>query len=154
MGHGGREPLARTVAGMKVSEWEGIGGAQALIRRQLDELRADELATHVTTGENGRQRILVATDLGLLEYAWSATTPAPDAKWSLRGSLIRWPNVHGLRLQTDAEWDPVTESSQEVWRLVAEDPKLDLSARGTDDSAEHSVAGLMAFAHACVQHAG
>lgn len=139
---------------MKVSEWEGIGHAHTLIKRQLDELGADELATHVTTGESGRARILVATDLGLLEYSWAATSPSPEAKWSLRGNLIRWPNVHGLRLQTDAEWDPVTASSQEVWRLVAEDPKLDLSAHGTDDSPEHSVAVLLAFAHACVQSTG
>jgi hypothetical protein len=40
-----------------------------------------------------------------------------------------------------------------VWRLVAEDPKLDLAA-DSDGLEEHAVAPMLAFARACLQHAG
>jgi len=58
---------------MKIGEWEGIGRSRALVAYQLGELHADEYAAHVTMFENGRQRILVAADVGLFEFNWGRT---------------------------------------------------------------------------------
>jgi hypothetical protein len=136
---------------MKIGEWDGIGRARGMVAFQLGELGAAELAAHVTFGENGRLRILVATDIGLLDFAWSSGSTEPDAVWSLRGNLTRWHSLRGLRLQIDAQFDPVYEKAQSVWRVVAEEPKIELTA-STD--AGESVEALLAFAHACLQHTG
>lgn len=139
---------------MKIGEWPNIGRARELITRQLGELGADEVAAHVLVNpETGRHRILVATDVGLLDYAWSPDSPAPDAIWSLRGSLVRWTSVRGLRLQTDAQFDPVRESAKAVWRLVAEDPKFEMMAT-TEEGEPWTVPALLAFGRACLAHAG
>src|SRR5918999_3668688 len=124
---------------MKIGEWDGIGSSRALIAHQLGELGAQELAAHVSVDvDRGRQRILVATDIGLLDCIWSVNGTEPDATWSLRGGLVRWPSVRGLRLQTDGDWDPVNERTRAVWRLVAEDPRIELSATQAD-AADSSV---------------
>src|SRR5438067_7625365 len=80
---------------MKIGEWEGIGRSRALVAHQLGELHADEYAAHVTISENGRQRILVAADLGLFEFSWGPNTSDPDSIWYLRGGVTRWPSVKG-----------------------------------------------------------
>jgi hypothetical protein len=139
---------------MKIGEWQGIGRAREMIVRQLGDLGADELASHVAINrETGRQRILVATDIGLLDYGWSSDRSAPDATWSLRGTLIRWPHVRGLRLQTDAQFDPVSEGAKAVWRLVAEDPKFELMAT-SEEGEPWAVPALLAFGRACLSEAG
>ena len=61
-----------------------------------------------------------------------AIIPGADAIWFLRGGLTRWASVKGLRLQTDAQLDPVYEKMQAVWRLVAEEPKIELSSDERD----------------------
>ncbi len=140
---------------MKIGEWDGIGRARALIAHQLGELDAHELAAHVTVHDNGRQRILVATDIGLLDFSWGPNSLEPDAVWFLRGGLTRWKSVRGLRLQTDAQFDPVYEKMQSVWRLVAEDPKIELSATSEGaDAGDKALPALLAFARACMQLAG
>jgi hypothetical protein len=139
---------------MKIGEWDGIGRARALIVHQLGELDAHELAAHVTVHDNGRQRILVATDIGLLDFTWGPNSTEPDATWFLRGGLTRWQSVKGLRLQTDAQFDPVYEKMQSIWRLVAEDPKIELSASSeAPDPTDRSLPALLAFARACVERA-
>jgi hypothetical protein len=139
---------------MKIGEWPNIGRARELIARQLGELAAGELAAHVLVNpDTGRQRILIATDVGLLEYTWSPDSSDADATWSLRGGLLRWASVRGLRLQTDAQFDPVRETAKEVWRLVAEDPRFELLA-STEEGEPWAVPALLAFARACVAHAG
>jgi hypothetical protein len=140
-------------ADMKIGEWQGIGRAREMIVRHLGELGADELAAHVTVNrDSGRQRILVATEVGLLDYSWSADTKEPDATWSLRGSLVRWASVRGLRLQMDAQFDPVPEQAQTVWRLVADDPKVELKATSAEGE-PLAVPALLAFARACLSRA-
>lgn len=134
---------------MKIGEWEGIGRAREVVARQLGDLDAQELATHVTTNESGRHRLLIATDIGLLDYSWSPASTDPDAVWSLRGGLTRWPSVRGLRLQNDAQFDPVYEKIQSIWRLVAEDPKIELSAANEPDP--KAVTALLSFARACIE---
>jgi hypothetical protein len=58
---------------MKIGEWDNLGRARALVQRQIGELDAAEYAAHVTVKpDNGRVRILVATDVGLLEYSYAA----------------------------------------------------------------------------------
>ncbi|MGH2357978.1 MAG: hypothetical protein ACRDGJ_08170 [Candidatus Limnocylindria bacterium] len=139
---------------MKIGEWDGIGRARGLIAHQLGELGAQELAAHVTADEErARHRIMVATDIGLLDYSWSASSTEPDATWSLRGGLVRWPSVKGLRLQTDGEFDPVKELTRSIWRLVAEEPRIELSA--TDTDADHrALSALLTFARACLERTG
>ena len=135
---------------MKIGEWEGIGRSRALVAHQLGELHADEYAAHVTISENGRQRILVAADLGLFEFSWGPNTSDPDSIWYLRGGVTRWPSVKGLRLQTDAQCDPVGEKVQSSWRLVAEEPKLELASTTEEDP--KALPALLAFARACIEH--
>jgi hypothetical protein len=133
---------------MKIGEWDDLGRARALLQRQIGELKADEYAAHVAVNpDNGRLRVLVATDVGLLDYHYSPAGADPQGAWILRGQLHRWGSVRGLRLQTDAQLDP-SEEVQEVWRLVAEDPKIDLAV--TTEAGPRAIDGLLAFARACV----
>ena len=137
---------------MKIGEWDDLGKARALLQRQIGELNADEYAAHATVNpDNGRLRVLVATDIGLLDY-YSAPAGPPEGPWIRRGQLHRWPSVRGLRLQSDAQLNESNDDVQEVWRLVAEDPKIELMA--TTDDGERQIEALLAFARACVQHSG
>ncbi len=137
---------------MKIGEWDSLGRARALLQRQLGELDASELATHVTVNpESGRQRILVATDVGLLDYSWAPSGGASN-DWLLHGGLVRWRSVRGLRLQTDAQLGDDPRETRSVWRLVAEDPKIELAADSIGLERE-AVDALLAFARACLQHA-
>lgn len=139
---------------MKIGEWETLGRARALLQRQLGELGAAEYATHVTLNpDTGRLRVLVATDIGLLDYGYAPIGNDPEGQWMLRGQLYRWASVKGLRLQADAQLDEETGEIRSVWRLVAEDPKIELGAdsAGTD---ERSPVALLPFARACIEHGG
>lgn len=137
---------------MKIGEWDDLGKARALLQRQIGELGADEVATHVAVNpDNGRLRALVATDIGLLDYFY-APAGAPEGPWILRGQLHRWMSVRGLRLQADAQIDESSDEIQEVWRLVAEDPKIELSV--TTENGTRAIDALLAFARACVMRAG
>jgi hypothetical protein len=139
---------------VKIGEWDNLGRARAVVQRQLGDLGAAEYAAHVTLNqENGRIRVYVATDIGLLEYAYGPAGADPEGAWMLRGQMYRWANVKGLRLQTEAQIDDDSGEVKAVWRLVAEDPKLDLAAdsEGVDDRA---VGPMLAFARACIQNAG
>jgi hypothetical protein len=138
---------------MKVGEWDNLGRARALLQRQLGQLDAAEYAAHVAVNpDTGRLRILVATDVGLLDYSYSPVGGDPGGPWILRGQVHRWTAIRGLRLQTDAQMDEASEQVQEVWRMVAEDPKIELSA--TSETGDRPIEGLLAFARACMQHAG
>ena len=133
---------------VRIGEWEDIGRSRALVQRELGELGAAELAAHATLHADGeRQRILVATEVGLLDYNYAPESPG-SATYELRGTLHRWPSIRGLRLQSDAQWDDNARKARSVWRLVAEEPKIELSAESTeDDRAE--VTALLDFARAC-----
>jgi hypothetical protein len=142
------------LARVKIGEWDNLGRARAAVQRQLGDLGAAEYAAHVTLNqENGRIRVYVATDVGLIEYSYSPASADPEGAWMLRGQVYRWSNVKGLRLQTEAQIDDDSGEVKAVWRMVAEDPKLDLAADsdGVDDRA---VGPMLAFARACIQHAG
>ena len=139
--------------GMKIGEWDTLGRARALLQRQLGELGASEYASHVTLNEeNGRLRVYVATDIGLLDYSYGPAGADPEGAWMLRGQLYRWVSVRGLRLQTEAQMDDESGEVKAIWRLVAEDPKLELAAT-TDSAGEQPVHALLAFGRACIQHA-
>jgi hypothetical protein len=138
---------------VKIGEWDNLGRARAALQRQMGELGAAEYAAHVTVNpDTGRLRIYVATDIGLLDYSYAPASADPEGPWMLRGQLYRWSNVKGLRLQNDAQVDDETGEVKAAWRLVAEDPKLELAAdsTGVDD---HAIGPMLAFARACIQHA-
>ncbi len=138
---------------MRIGEWNELGRSRLLLQRQLGELGAAEFASHVAINEdNGRLRILVATDTGLLDYSY-APIGKPEGDWALRGVLVRWQSVRGLRLQTDAQIDEETQIVRSLWRLVAEEPKIELMANSEDED-DRAVQALLAFARACLQHAG
>ena len=138
---------------MKIGEWDSIGRARGLVQRQLGELGATEYAAHVTVNpDNGRLRVFVATDAGLLDYQYAPSSATPDATWILRGQLIRWSSVRGLRLQTDAQQDDGTDEIKAVWRLVSEDPKMELTV--SSDDGEKAIEALASFARACLQYTG
>lgn len=136
---------------MKIGEWDNLGRARQLLQRQVADLGADELAAHVARNEEtGRLRILVATDVGLLDYHYAPAGADPKGAWILRGQLHRWPSIRGLRLQTDAQLDS-DDTIKSVWRLVAEEPRLELTATTDDGPAE--IAAVLALGRACLQHA-
>ena len=138
---------------MKIGEWDNLGKARALLQKQLGGLGANELATHVGVNQdNGRLRIFVATDIGLLDYQYSPVVANPEGPWILRGQVHRWTSVKGLRLQTDAQIDESTDQVQEVWRMVAEDPKIELTV--TSETGDRPMEALLAFGRACVANAG
>lgn len=138
---------------MKIGEWDNLGRARALLQRQLGELGADEVASHVTVNpESGRMRILVATDRGLFDYQYGPAGSDPGGDWILRGQLLRWSSVRGLRLQTDAQIGATVQDVKSVWRLVAEDPKIELGV--SSDAGERAVEALATFAGACMQRSG
>lgn len=138
---------------MKIGEWDNLGRARALLQRQLGEINATEYAAHVTVNaENGRIRILLATDVGLFDYSYAPVGANPEGDWILRGQLTRWSSVRGLRLQTDAQLDESTDLARSMWRVVAEEPKIELAA--ASDAGDRSLAGVLDFARACLQRAG
>ena len=136
---------------VKVGEWDNLGRARALLQRQLGELNADEQAAHVSVNpDNGRLRVMVATGIGLLDYHYSPAGADPNGAWILRGQLHRWSAVRGLRLQTDAQLEAAggNDAVKEVWRMVAEDTKIELAV--TSDDGPTAIAGLVDFARACM----
>jgi hypothetical protein len=138
---------------VKVGEWDNLGRARGLVQRQLGELGAAEYAAHVTVNpDNGRLRIFVATDAGLLDYQYAPAGADPQGAWILRGQLVRWASIHGLRLQTDAQQEEGSDEVKAIWRLVAEDPKMELTI--SSDDGEKAIEALAAFARSCLQHAG
>ena len=140
---------------MKIGEWDSLGRARGMLQRQLGELGATEYAAHVTLNpQNGRLRILVATDIGLLDYSYQPAGADTEGPWALRGHMFRWVSVKGLRLQTDAQIDTADPESEGrwIWRLTAEDPKMELTAESMEGG-EHSPGALLPFARACIQHA-
>lgn len=137
---------------MKIGEWDNLGKARGLIQRQLGELGVEEIAAHVGIHpDNGRMRVFVAVNIGLLDYSYSPVGADPNGAWILRGQVHRWGSIRGLRLQTDAQLDEASGQDQAVWRLVAEDPKIDLVV--TTDAGVRAIEGLTAFARACLQQA-
>jgi hypothetical protein len=140
---------------MKIGEWDSLGRARAILQYQLGELGAKEIAAHVAVNaENGRLRILVATDIGLLDYHYQPMGADPEGPWALRGEVYRWAGVRGLRLQTDAQVSELEDGvdARWIWRLIAEDPKIELTAESTG-SGEHAPAALLPLAGACMEHA-
>ena len=141
---------------MKIGEWENLGRSRAVIQHQLGELVATEIASHVALNpENGRLRILIATDVGLLDYHYQPVGADPEGPWSLRGEMHRWASVHGLRLQTDGQVTELEDGmdARWIWRFIAEDPKVDLMAESTSEG-ERATDAVLPFATACMEHAG
>ncbi len=138
---------------MKIGEWDNLGKARGLIQRQMGELRADEYAAHVGVHpDSGRMRVLVATDIGLLDFTYTPAGADPSGSWILRGQAVRWASLSGLRLQSDSQIDEVTGHDKAVWRLVAQEPKIELTA--TSDADDRSLEGLLSFARACLKYGG
>ena len=136
---------------MKIGEWDNLGRARELLQRQLGEMGATEYAAHATVNpDNGKLRVYVASDMGLMDYSYSPVGADPEGPWILRGQLHRWSVIRGLRLQTDAQLDEAHDQTQSVWRLVAEDPKIELMA--TSEHGERAIESLLSFARACIQH--
>ena len=140
---------------MKIGEWDSLGRARAILQHHLGELGAAEYAAHVAMNpENGRLRVLVATDIGLLDYNYQPAGADPAGPWALRGQLYRWTSVKGLRLQTDAQLeDSDAADARWIWRVTAEEPKIELVAESFAEG-ERSPDALLPLARACIEHAG
>ncbi|MEO8639742.1 MAG: hypothetical protein ABI458_07495 [Chloroflexota bacterium] len=142
---------------MKIGEWDSLGRSRAILQHHLGELGAVEIAAHVTLNpDNGRLRILIATDMGLLDYHYQPAGADPEGPWSLRGELHRWASVHGLRLQTDAQVEEQddTVDARWIWRLIAEEPRIDLTAESNTTVGERSPWAVLPLATACMANAG
>jgi hypothetical protein len=140
---------------VKIGDWDTAGAVAAIMPNQLAELGAKEIATHVAQAENGRLRILMATDLGLLDYRYHPSGADLNGPWTLRGDLLRWAAIRGLRLQTEAQVEESAGrmSARWIWRFIAEEPKIDLAAESTG-SGERSPAAVLPLARACLERAG
>jgi hypothetical protein len=136
---------------MKIGQWENLGRARALLQKQVGQLGTLEYASYVTVNpDNGRMRILVASDVGLIDYSYAPMGPNPEADWILRGQVVKWATVRGLRLVTDGQLDEEGESSRSVWRFLSEEPRIELSASSEDG--DIAIEALLAFARACFQN--
>ena len=130
---------------VRIGEWENIGRSRLLVQRELGELGANELAAHVSMHADGeRQRILIATDIGLLDYNFGPSSPG-SSTYELRGGLHRWPSIRGMRLQSDAQWDDNAKTARSVWRLIAEEPRIELAAESNEQDRDE-VSRLLDFA--------
>ncbi len=138
---------------VKLAQMKDLGPVAELLQRQVDDLGAVEMASQLIPGTDARRmRILVATDLGVLDYVFAATSGDANAPWHLRGTLTRWPGVHGLRLQTDGQLGDATQPAKHVWRFVIEDPKAELVAEVGADA--KTTTAMLEFARACLERAG
>jgi hypothetical protein len=138
-------------AAMKIGQWESLGRARALLQKQLGQLGTLEYASYVSVNQdNGRLRILVASDVGLIDYSYAPMTPNPEADWILRGQVLKWAQVRGLRLATDGQLNEEGEDSRSVWRFLCEEPRIELSASHEDG--DPAIEALLAFARACFQN--
>ena len=139
---------------MKLADWGALGKAGEMLQGQLAELGAVEEATHVTVNpDSGRLRILIATDLGLLDYSYVPEPSDPEAASTLRGQLYRWASVRGLRVQTDAQLEADGSQTRWLWHLVVDEPKIELVA-DSGGSAERAPAAVLPFARACLELGG
>ena len=139
---------------MKLADWGALGQAGALLQGQLAELGAAESATHVTLNpDSGRIRILIATDLGLLDYGFQPPAGGPDSASMLRGQLHRWASVRGLRVQTDAQLEADGSQTRWLWHLVVDEPRIELVA-DSEGSAERAPAAVLPFIRACLELGG
>ena len=107
-----------------------------------------ELHRHPDRRPNDVWTEITTDGLGIVphpEWSW----------WALRGQLYRWVSVKGMRLHTDAQIDNQTEATEArwIWRLTAEDPKIELTAESTS-LGERSPGALLPLARACIQYAG
>ena len=138
---------------MKIGEWDAVGPVRGLLQVQLGKLGATEYASHVTRNpDSGRLRILVATDLGILDYSYFPAGSDPNGPWLLHGQLNRWVSVRGVRLQNEAQLADEGELARAVWHLVIDEPKAELAADSAG-VAERSERGLLEFAQACITQA-
>jgi len=138
---------------MKIGQWSNLGRVRALLQTQLGQLGTDEYASHVTVNpDGGRLRILVAADIGILDYTYTPMGPDPSGPWILRGQTTKWSSVRGLRLVTDAQIDETADTTRSVWRFLAEEPRIELSA--SSDEGDVALEAALAFARACLQHSG
>ena len=138
---------------MKIGQWENLGRARELLQMQLGQLGCLEYAAHVTVNpDSGRLRVLVATDVGLLDYNYAPIGGSPDSAWILRGQAVRWSTVRNLRLMTDAQLVGEEGKTQSVWRFVGEEPKIELMA--SSDDGDSAIEAVLSFARACLQNAG
>ena len=139
---------------MKIGQWENLGRARELLQLQLGQLGCLEYASHVTVNpESNRLRVLVATDVGLLDYNYAPMGGGPDSDWILRGQAIRWSTVRNLRLgDRCAARSARKGKTQSVWRFVGEEPKIELMANS--DQGDTAIEAVLSFARACLQNAG
>jgi hypothetical protein len=137
---------------VKIGDWDSAGAVAAIVPNLLAELGAKEIATHVASGQEGRLRILVATDIGLMDYHYHPSGANPNGPWSLRGDLVRWAAVRGLRLQTEAqvEQGSGTVNVRWIWRFVGEEPKIEMTAESTG-SGERAPAAVLPLARTCIE---
>jgi hypothetical protein len=52
-----------------------------------------------------------------------------------------------MRLQSDAQWDDNAKTARSVWRLIAEEPRIELSAESNEQDRDE-VSRLLDFARA------
>ena len=149
----GRVAQRAILPAMKIGQWENLGRARALLQQQLGQLGTLEYASHVTVNaDSGRLRVMVASDVGLLDYSYLPMGPNPEGPWILRGQVTKWSSVRGLRLVTEAQLDESGEGSRSVWRFVGEEPRIELAANS--EEGDTAIEALLAFARACYQNAG
>jgi hypothetical protein len=139
---------------MKIGEWDEIGRSRLLVQRVLGELSTHELATHIVINpDSGRQRILLAADVGMFDFNYGTDGAGTGATWTLRGALTRWASVRGFRLQADAQYNEGDGTAKSVWHVVCEEPHIELVAVIGEDTSPAAEA-LLDFCRACLASLG
>lgn len=88
--------MNRDAGAVKYAEWPdpAIGqGQTTLIDRFVASAGATEVASFVA-GTKDACRVLIATDIALIDLSWDGNAEAPVP--SVSGSAIPWTDVHGL----------------------------------------------------------
>jgi hypothetical protein len=101
---------------------------RARARQTLRLLGAQELAAFHEFG--GSDRLLVASNLGIHEFAYRPSPEDPAAN-TVGHNLTRWPNVKGVEV---ALRFPRADSPRYDLHVSVREPNFQASARGTSDA--------------------
>ena len=141
---------------VKIGEWDNLGRARAVLQRQLGELGAAEYAAHVTLNQEQRAHAHLRGDRHrAARVHLRARRRRPRGRVdAARASCTDGPACKGLRLQNEAQID---DDSGEVKCGLAHGGRGPEAGAGGGLRAAWTITPIgpmLAFARACIQHAG
>lgn len=121
---------------MQMGNWSGmLGHLGTWAQNRLDDLKTTELAMYAYdegTAVNRRSRLLVATELGLLDVVEAvADEPGPGAEvWKTTGDLHPWSVVRGVQMS----YSQTAGRRAPQMRVSLEHPEFEQTIEWPDDN--------------------